>query len=97
MQNEDFRTAWHRTVFMKSWYNSKNFFGILLILVCGFLCQAVLITPDQKVLIHSDQNMSIFLVNKMYNGNIGILWHRTLCMKTWDSSKFLLILLIFLV
>ena len=42
MRNEDFRTVWHKKLFMKSWYNSKNYCGFL------FVIFDVLISSDNK-------------------------------------------------
>ena len=39
----------------------------------------VIVLPDQNLSIPLDQNVSILLVNNMYNGNIETFWHRKLC------------------
>ena len=45
----------------------------------------------------SDQNVSILIVSNMYYGNIGILWNKKFCMKSWYNSKLLWLLAIFFV
>ena len=57
--------------------------------MCDFRAKTVLISPDQ--------NVSIVLVNNMYNWNREIFWHKKLCMKTWQSSKSLWIFSFFVV
>ena len=51
---------------MKNWYYSKNIFQYCLFFVCDFLYQTAPIPPDQNVLILSDQNDLVLLVNNIY-------------------------------
>ena len=80
----------------RSWYNSKNLFKYCRFFVCDFLRQTVSLPPDQNFLIPSDKYVSILLKSNIYNWNIGTFWRRKLCNKTWYSSRYLWILLIFL-
>ena len=65
--------------------------------VCDFPCQTVPISIDRNVSMLSDQNVSILIVSNMYYGNIGILWNKKFCMKSWYNSKLLWLLTIFFV
>ena len=56
-----------------------------------------LILPDQNVLMHRDQNESIYFASDTYIGNIGTVWNRKLCTKTWYSPNSWWLLTIFLV
>ena len=38
------------------------------------------------LLILPDQNVSVIFVNNIYIGNVRIVWHTKLYMKTWYSS-----------
>ena len=61
------------------------------------IVQNILWLPDQRLSIPFDQIVLTLLVIYIYNENIQTFWHRKLCVKTWYSSKSLLIFSIFLV
>ena len=97
MYNKIIDTVWYRKLWIKSWYNSKTFCKYCWLYCVIFWAKTVLTSPDQNVSLALDYNVLIFLVVNMYNGNIWTFWHRTLCMKSWYTSKYQWILTIFLV
>ena len=97
MYNKIIDTVWHRKLWIKSLYNSKNLCECCRLYCVILWAKTVLTSPDQNVSLALDHNVLIFLVTNMYNGNIWTFRHRTLCKKTWYSSKYLWILPIFLV
>ena len=72
------KTFWYRKARMKSLYSSKVFENI-----ADFSC---MILPDETVEIFWDQNVSIFLIRYMYNGNISTFLYRKFCVKVWYNS-----------
>ena len=51
---------------------------------CDFLCQNVLIPPDQ--------NVSVLIVSNMHIGNYRTFWHRKLCKRySWNSCEYFMI------
>ena len=64
--NGNIGTIWQRKVWIKGWYNSKIFVNIADFSHMIFRIQAVLILPDQNVLIPLDQSVSILFARNIF-------------------------------